>query len=195
MRSNCLTEKRTKNTVFLTHFEDHFWIDASVIFLDSYMCGFQYICRVLWSQILVANSQHWLFLPEQICIVTLSYRFQLVYGPKVHRCRFRIFTVIFYLYYIKCDSAGVLPVSKQNTVWPLTLNEWNIINTASWFFSYQLQLYQDKLLVGLININLYINMFIIYYIVKPIFCNLAQWHSYIRLISTFPWNCFRRISQ
>ena len=42
----------------LTHFEDHFWITCLGYFLDPYMCGFQYICRDMWSQILVANWQN-----------------------------------------------------------------------------------------------------------------------------------------
>ena len=43
MTSNSLTRYS------LTHFEDHFWI------ADPNMCGSQYIWRILWSQILVAE--------------------------------------------------------------------------------------------------------------------------------------------
>ena len=35
-----------------------FGLHASVIFLDPKMCSLQYICRVLWSQILVVNCQN-----------------------------------------------------------------------------------------------------------------------------------------
>ena len=49
-------ERRTRYS--LTHFEDHFWIACLSYFLDPNMCGFQFIWRVLWSQILVVNWQN-----------------------------------------------------------------------------------------------------------------------------------------
>ena len=35
-----------------------FWIACLGYFLDSNMSGFQFICRVLWPQILVVNWQN-----------------------------------------------------------------------------------------------------------------------------------------
>ena len=54
MTSNSLTENEEQDIpspILKTIFGMH----ASVIFLDPNMCGFQYIWRVLWSQILVVN--------------------------------------------------------------------------------------------------------------------------------------------
>ena len=42
----------------LTNFEDHFGLHASVIFLVPNMCGFWYICVLVWSQTLVVNWQN-----------------------------------------------------------------------------------------------------------------------------------------
>ena len=56
MTSNPLTENE-EHDISSQYFEDHFWIACLSYFLDPYMCGFQYICKVLWSQILVVNWQ------------------------------------------------------------------------------------------------------------------------------------------
>ena len=42
----------------LTNFEDHFALHGSIIFLDPNMYGFWYMCKLLWSQTLVANWQN-----------------------------------------------------------------------------------------------------------------------------------------
>ena len=42
----------------LKNFEDRFGLRASVIFLDSNMCGFPFICTVASSQTLVVNWQN-----------------------------------------------------------------------------------------------------------------------------------------
>ena len=60
MTSNSLTENEEHNIP--SHFEDYFWIAYLCYFLDPNMCGFQYIHRVLWSQILVVNWQNLLFI-------------------------------------------------------------------------------------------------------------------------------------
>ena len=49
-------ERRTRYS--LTHFEDHFWIACLSYFLDPNMYGFQFIWRVLLSQIPVVNWQN-----------------------------------------------------------------------------------------------------------------------------------------
>ena len=46
MTSNSLAENEQHS---LTDFEDRFWIACLGYFLDANMCGFQYICRILWS--------------------------------------------------------------------------------------------------------------------------------------------------
>ena len=47
---------------YLTNFEDHFWIACVSYFLDPNMCGFQNICRVLWSQTLVVKWKNKVFI-------------------------------------------------------------------------------------------------------------------------------------
>ena len=47
MTSNSLTENEERYS--LTNFEGQFWIECLGHFLDTNMCGFQYIWRVLWS--------------------------------------------------------------------------------------------------------------------------------------------------
>ena len=42
----------------LTYFEDRFGLSASVIFLDSNMCGLLFICTLASSQTLVVNWQN-----------------------------------------------------------------------------------------------------------------------------------------
>ena len=42
----------------LTNFEDHFGLRASIIFLDSNMCGFLFIWTLASSQTLVVNWQN-----------------------------------------------------------------------------------------------------------------------------------------
>ena len=57
MTSNSLTENEEydiPSQILKTIFGLH----ASVIFLDPNMCDFQFIWRVLWSQILVVNWQN-----------------------------------------------------------------------------------------------------------------------------------------
>ena len=41
-----------------TNFEDRFGLRASVIFLDSNMCGFLFMCTLASSQTLVVNWQN-----------------------------------------------------------------------------------------------------------------------------------------
>ena len=70
----------------LTNSEDHFWIACVSYFLDPNMCGFQNICRVLWSQTLVVKWKNKVFIlfhqsrsvssPNPIgCAVTNSVKF------------------------------------------------------------------------------------------------------------------------
>ena len=42
----------------LINFEDHFGLHASVIFLDSNMCGFLFMCTLASSQTLVVKWQN-----------------------------------------------------------------------------------------------------------------------------------------
>ena len=42
----------------LTNFEDRFGLRASIICLDSSMCGFLFICKLSCSQTLVVNWQN-----------------------------------------------------------------------------------------------------------------------------------------
>ena len=68
--------QRMKNTIFLHTFWRPFLDWTPRLFLDPNMSGFQFIRRVLWSQILVVNWQKLLFIllpPEKICIVTKCY--------------------------------------------------------------------------------------------------------------------------
>ena len=46
------------NIEWRTPFEDHFGLHASIIFLDSNMCGFLFICTLASSQTLVVNRQN-----------------------------------------------------------------------------------------------------------------------------------------
>ena len=46
----------------LTNFEDRLGLCASVIFLDSNMCSFLFICTLASSQILVVNWRNYLFI-------------------------------------------------------------------------------------------------------------------------------------
>ena len=57
MTSNSLAENEEQDMPS-QHFEDHFWIACLIYFLDPNMCGFQFIWRVLWSQILVVSWQN-----------------------------------------------------------------------------------------------------------------------------------------
>ena len=57
MTSNSLTENE-EHDIHLHIVKNIFWIVCLGYFLDPNMCGFQYICRVLWSQILVVNWQN-----------------------------------------------------------------------------------------------------------------------------------------
>ena len=56
MTSNSLTENE-EHDIRSHILKTIFGLHASY-FLDPNVCGFQYICRVLWSQILVVNWQH-----------------------------------------------------------------------------------------------------------------------------------------
>ena len=56
MTSNSLIENEEHDIP--SHSEDHFWIACLSYFLDPNMCGLQYICMVLWSQILLVNWQN-----------------------------------------------------------------------------------------------------------------------------------------
>ena len=56
MPSNSLTENE-EHDIPSHILKTIFGLHASGI-LDPNMCGFQYICRVLWSQILVVNWQN-----------------------------------------------------------------------------------------------------------------------------------------
>ena len=57
MTSNSLTENE-EHDIPSQILKTIFGLHASVIFLDRNMCGFQYICRVLWTQTLVVNWQN-----------------------------------------------------------------------------------------------------------------------------------------
>ena len=46
----------------LTNFEDCFGLRAPVIFLDSNMCGFLFMCTLASSETLVVNYQNYLFI-------------------------------------------------------------------------------------------------------------------------------------
>ena len=54
MTSNSLTENKEQD-IPSQILKTIFGLHASVIFLDPNMCGYQHICRVLWSQTLVVN--------------------------------------------------------------------------------------------------------------------------------------------
>ena len=71
-----IPQQRMKNKIFPHTFWRPLLDSMPQLFLDSNMCGFQFIWRVLWSQVLVVNWQNQLFIsppPEYICIVTKSY--------------------------------------------------------------------------------------------------------------------------
>ena len=57
MTSNSLTENE-EHDIPSQILKTIFGLHASVIFLDPNMCDFQFIWRVLWSQILVVNWQN-----------------------------------------------------------------------------------------------------------------------------------------
>ena len=57
MTSNSLIENEEQD--ILSHvLKTIFWIAWLGYFLDPNMCGFQFICSILWSQILVVNWQN-----------------------------------------------------------------------------------------------------------------------------------------
>ena len=60
MTSNSLTENE-EHDIPSHILKPIFGLHVSVL-LDTNMYGFQYICRVRWSQILVVNWQNWLFI-------------------------------------------------------------------------------------------------------------------------------------
>ena len=57
MTSNSLTENE-EHDIPSYILKTIFGLHATVIFLDPNMCGFQFICKALWSQTLVVNWQN-----------------------------------------------------------------------------------------------------------------------------------------